>query len=139
MNVLVDTPVWSLALRRKAGDLSDRERSIVDALAELMGQRRARIIGLVRQEVLSGIKSEVQFEALRDVLRGFADEPVDTEDHETAAQNYNSCRSLGITVSLPDMLICAVAQRRRISVFTTDPDFERYARVLDLKLHRREV
>jgi hypothetical protein len=140
VNVLVDTSVWSLALRRKATDLNVRERSIVGEFAELTMQRRAKIIGLVRQEVLSGIKSDSQFEALRDILRAFVDEPVDTEDYETAARSYNRCRSEGIAASLPDMLICAVSERRGMSVFTTDPDFERYARVLGLTLHsaRRE-
>jgi hypothetical protein len=107
----------------------------VDEFAELTRQRRARIIGLVRQELLAGIKAEGQFEALRDILRAFADEPVDAEDYETAAHSYNRCRSAGIAVSLPDMLICAVVQRHGMSVFTIDPDFERYGRVLTLRLH----
>jgi predicted nucleic acid-binding protein len=135
VNVLVDTSVWSLALRRRAGDLNSQERLLVGEWTSLVAGGRAKIIGLVRQEALSGIKTDAQFEALRDSLRGFADEPVDTEDHETAAQAYNICRSKGIAVSLTDMLICAVAQRRGMSVFTTDPDFERYAKVLALRLH----
>ncbi|HEY6340426.1 MAG TPA: PIN domain-containing protein [Bryobacteraceae bacterium] len=135
MNVLVDTSVWSLALRRKAGDLNSQERLLVDEWTRLVAEGRARIIGLVRREALSGIKTDAQFEALRDSLRAFADEPVDSEDHETAAQAYNSCRSKGIAVSLTDMLICAVAQRRGMAIFTTDPDFEKYAQVLPLKLH----
>jgi hypothetical protein len=135
VNVLVDTSVWSLALRRRARDLNSQERLLVDEWTGLVADGRARIIGLIRQEALSGIKTAAQFEALRDSLRAFADEPVDTQDHEVAAQAYNGCRSKGKAVSLTDMLICAVALGRGMSIFTTDPDFERYARVLPVKLH----
>jgi predicted nucleic acid-binding protein len=135
MDVLVDATIWSLALRRKARNLNSREQSLVSECAELATNGRAGIIGLVRQEVLSGIKTNAQFEALRESLRAFIDESVDSNDYEAAAQAYNICQSKGLAASAVDMLICAVAQRRGMSIFTTDPDFERYARVLPLKLH----
>ena len=65
MLVLVDTPVWSLALRRKSRDLSERERSITQALEELIRDGRAQLIGVVRQELLSGIRDPQHFERLR--------------------------------------------------------------------------
>ena len=135
MNVLVDTSIWSLALRRKPENLNTRERALVNDWADLVRQGRAKIIGLVRQELLSGIKTHGQFETLRKTVSAFPDEAVDTEDYESAAQAGNNCRSKGIAVSPVDMLICSVAQRRGMSIFTTDPDFEKYARCLPLKLH----
>jgi predicted nucleic acid-binding protein len=135
MNVLVDTSVWSLALRRKARDLSGRESLLVQELAELVRDGRARIIGLIRQEVLSGIKTPGQFEALRKTLSAFPDELVDTSDYEAAAKASNECRSSGIAASVVDILICAVASRRGMAIFTTDPDFTNYARALTLQLH----
>ena len=135
MNVLVDTSIWSLALRRKARDLSSRERLLVRELAELVRDGRARIIGLIRQELLSGIKTHSQFEALRKTLSAFPDEVVDTSDHEAAARASNECRSKGIAVSVVDILVCAVASRRGMAIFTTDPDFGNYARALPLQLH----
>jgi predicted nucleic acid-binding protein len=135
VNVLVDTSIWSLALRRKPGDLNLHERLLVGEWAELVRQGRARIIGLVRQEALSGIKTQAQFERLRQSLAAFRDEPVSTADHEAAAKAANDCQARGIAFSAVDMLICAVALRRGMSIFTTDPDFEKYARVLTLKLH----
>lgn len=77
----------------------------------------------------------VQFEELRGILAVVPDEPVSTTDHEAAAKAANDCQVKGIAFSAVEMLICAFAQRRSMSIFTTDPDFERYARVLDLKLH----
>jgi predicted nucleic acid-binding protein len=135
VNVLVDTSIWSLALRRRARDLSAPEQAAVAELGELIREGRARMIGLVRQELLSGIRTEAQFEKLRGILRSFDDEPVDTSDYEAAAVASNKCRSKGVAVSVADMLICAIALSRGWSIFTTDPDFRNYARILGMNLH----
>ncbi|MGH9448548.1 MAG: PIN domain-containing protein [Terriglobia bacterium] len=135
MNTLVDTSVWSLALRRHPRDLSATERSIAIELTELIQEGRARIIGLVRQELLSGIKAPAQYEKLRTTLRAFPDEPIETADYEAAAKASNDCRSKGIVVSIVDILICEVALARRWSIFTIDPDFRGDTRVLSIELH----
>jgi predicted nucleic acid-binding protein len=135
MNVLVDTSVWSLALRRRAQNLSPAERSLVYELEEVIREGRVRLLGLVRQELLSGVKTSAQFEKLRATLRAFPDEPVHTADYEAAAKTSNDCRARGITASLVDILICAIALERSLLIFTTDPDFRTYARVLPLRFH----
>ena len=135
MNVLVDTSVWSLALRRKGQDLNAAEKAAVSELTELIQEGRARIIGLVRQELLSGIKTTGQYEKLRGLLRTFPDEAIATPDYETAAKAGNDCRAKGVAVSVSGMLICAIALTREWSIFTTDPDFRNYAKVLPVKLH----
>jgi predicted nucleic acid-binding protein len=135
VNVLVDTSIWSLALRRKPHDLNPAERAAVAELTNLIKEGRARIIGFVRQELLSGIKTSGQYEKLRSVLRSFPDEPVSTADYEAAAEAGNDCRARGLAVSVSDILICAVAIARDWPVFSTDPDFKSYARILPLKLH----
>jgi predicted nucleic acid-binding protein len=136
MNVLVDTSVWSLALRRKAKDLNAVEKHLVAELAELIKEGRALLLGFVRQELLSGIKTREQFEKLRTILREFPDHTIDTVDHEEAAKASNECRGRGIVVSVVDVLICAVAIRHDLGIFTVDPDFNHYARVLPIKLHK---
>jgi predicted nucleic acid-binding protein len=90
---------------------------------------------LVRQEMLSGIKSNEQYEKLRVHLRAFPDEPIDTLDYEEAAKAGNRCRTKGIVVSIVDVLLCAVTVRRDWSIFTTDPDFSHYRKVLPLSIH----
>jgi predicted nucleic acid-binding protein len=135
MNVIVDTSVWSLALRRKKESLSPKEMALIAELSELIREGRTRMIGLVRQELLSGIKTAEQYEKLRIHLRAFPDEMTDTSDHEAAAKEGNRCRAKGIAVSIVDMLLCAVAMRRKWALFTTDPDFFNYAKVLPLPLH----
>ena len=135
MNVLVDTSIWSLALRRKAHDLNPAKRATVAELTNLIQEGRARIIGLIRQELLSGIKTSSQYEKLRAVLRSFPDEPIGTADYEAAAKAGNDCRARGVAVSVADILICVIATARDWSIFATDPDFKSYARILPLKLH----
>jgi len=136
MMVLVDTSVWSVALRRQAGQLTAGERAVREELAELIREGRARLIGPVRQEVLSGIRTEAQYQRLRQHLRAFPDPQLAVEDYEEAAQANNRCRAQGVSGSAIDFLICAIAMRRNWPVFTTDRDFLNYARVLPISLYR---
>jgi predicted nucleic acid-binding protein len=143
MSVLVDTTVWSLALRRRRSTSAStreavREGAIVSELTELVRDGRARLIGPVRQELLSGLRHEEQFLRLRDKLRAFPDEALVREDYEEAAAMGNRCRIAGIQGSTVDFLLCAVAARRRFALFTTDVDFVHYDRVLGLALYRPE-
>ncbi len=132
--VIVDTSVWSLALRRR------RNKPAYDApiaeLARLIGEGEALIAGPIRQELLSGIASEEQFVALRERLEPFPDLPILTRDYERAAMCFNQCRARGIQGSNTDYLICALALRLRVPVFSTDLDFGRYAEILGVRLHR---
>jgi predicted nucleic acid-binding protein len=135
MMVLVDTPVWSLALRRKKGDLLAPEQRRTLALAELIREGRAQMIGSIRQELLSGIREEDQFRRLRESLRAFEDPSLQAEDYEEAARMSNQCRTRGIAGSAVDFLICGVTYRRGWQIFTTDNDFLRYGEALPIKLY----
>jgi predicted nucleic acid-binding protein len=132
MLVLVDTPIWSLALRRKGTDLSPREQRLTDALRELIQDGRAQLVGPVRQELLSGLREEATFKKLRDQLRAFEQVSMEVADYEEAAHLNNQCRARGIAGSAIDFLVCAAALRRNWEIFTTDRDFLRYATVLPL-------
>ena len=135
MLVLVDTPIWSLALRRTVKDLNSREQIQTAALRELIRSGRAQLVGPVRQELLSGVRQQKTFEGLREYLRAF-DEPIlEVADYEDAAQINNRCRSRGIAGSAIDFLICAIAARRNWEIFTADQDFARYAKAFPLKLY----
>jgi predicted nucleic acid-binding protein len=136
MMVLVDTPVWSLALRRRPETLSPQDQRLTQALAELIREGRVQIVGPIRQELLSGLREDAQFRRLRDDLRAFPENPLELGDHEEAAQMNNLCRSKGIAGSAVDFLICAAAHRRTWAIFSTDQDFQNYASVLALRLHR---
>jgi hypothetical protein len=132
MNVLVDTSVWSLALRRNRVV----EDSFVLELRELITELRVQMIGPIRQELLSGLRSPEQFNALRDHLRAFPDLELVSADFEHAAECFNSCRHKGVQGSNTDFLICAVAQRYNLSILTTDGDFLLYQEHLPIRLHQ---
>jgi len=135
VRALVDTPIWSLAFRRKTGDMSAQERCLERELAELIREGRTCLIGPIRQEILSGIRDDGTFERVREHLRHFDDEPFDVEDFERAAQFFNACRAHGVTGTPTELLICAVADRLDMAIFTTDSDFRRYAKHLSVRLH----
>lgn len=131
MKVLVDTSVWSLALRRNMpGDSAEAAE-----LLELIRELRVQMIGPIRQEILSGIRSSAQFSTLRDHLQAFPDLELLSRDYEHAAEFCNLCRSRGVQGSNTDFLICAIAARLKIPIFTTDADFTLFQQHLPITLH----
>jgi predicted nucleic acid-binding protein len=131
MKIIVDTSVWSLALRR------DKEEALapVHEFRNIIHDHRVQMIGPIRQEILSGIRSEFQFEKLRKHLESFPDLPILTEDYVNAAIFFNQCRSKGIQGSNTDFLICAVAIRNKSLIYTTDKDFELFSKHIPITLH----
>ena len=131
MNIVVDTSVWSLVLRRA----KRVDGAATAELSELVREGRVVMLGAVRQEVLSGVKVKAQFEQLREHLRSFPDLELDAADYEGAAAAFNRCRERGVQGSNTDFLICAAAIRRKLAIYTTDGDFGQYAKILRLELH----
>ncbi len=128
MKVLVDTSVWSLALR------CNEQSEVAQKLAELIMESLVVIIGPVRQELLSGISNETIFLDLKAKLGQFDDLPITTHDYETAAQYYNICRKHGVQGSHTDFLICAAASNNELLIYTTDQDFQHFAEYLPIRL-----
>lgn len=124
--VLVDTCVWSLALRRSKKHLRIEEGQTFDLLKEIISEGRARMLGLVRQELLSGIRHEEQFDRVLNTARNFPDVPLETQDYEDAARAYNICRNAGVSGNPVDFLLCAIAQHRNWAILTLDKDFAHY-------------
>jgi predicted nucleic acid-binding protein len=134
MKVIVDTSVWSLALRRDKDD----SPAPVQELRHIIRDHRAQMIGPIRQEILSGVRCKSQFKKLRKHLESFPDLPILTEDYVTAAQFFNHCRSKGIQGSNTNFLICAVAVRNKLSIYTTDKDFEMFSKYIQIVLHKAD-
>jgi predicted nucleic acid-binding protein len=63
MKVVVDTSVWSLALRRNT---PNDALELVNVLRDLITDGRVILLGAIRQELLSGVRYIEQFEGLRD-------------------------------------------------------------------------
>jgi predicted nucleic acid-binding protein len=132
MKVIVDTCVWSQALRRN----SSKNQKIVKELSELIKDVRVQLIGPIRQEILSGIKSDKQFSELQEYLSAFIDLSIETIDYEKAAEFYNICRRKGVQGSNTDFLICALAFHRDLELFTIDKDFENFQKYIPIKFYK---
>ena len=128
--VLVDTCIWSLALRGN----TPRETSTAEQLTQLIDENQVKIIGAIRQELLSGYTDKNSYEKLRQKLKYFPNEPLLDSDYEAAAEYSNFCRAKGVQGSHTDFLICAVSIRKKLKIYTTDKDFERYAKHLPVVL-----
>ncbi len=132
MKVIVDTCVWSQALRKN----TSKDQKIINELIELIKDVRVQLIGPIRQEILSGIKSGKQFNELKDYFSAFTDLSIDTEDYEKAAEFFNICRRNGIQGSNTDFLICSVAYHNDFEIFTIDKDFQNFQNYLPIKLYK---
>lgn len=130
MKILVDTCVWSHALRHKSPD-----KKIIKILAELIQDNRVVIIGSVRQELLSGISDKQQYNILLEQLSCFEDLQLTSEHFIKAAEFCNICRSKGIQGANTDFLICAVAYLANIQIFTIDKDFLNYQKCIPVSLY----
>ena len=133
MNILVDTSVWSLALRRAAASPSPE----VVLLGECL--ERGDVIvttGLVLQELLQGFHGPAQGKR---ILAEFSVLPVlapDLDDHIEAAALRNHCRRRGVQVGTIDALLARLSIRHGLHLLTADRDFEAMARHCPLSLLR---
>jgi predicted nucleic acid-binding protein len=131
---LVDTSVWSLALRRDPVD----PRPEVDALRQALETGETVVsTGLVLQELLQGFhgpRARERILAMFDVLPFLVP---DRDDHIRAAELRNSCRRRGLSIGTIDALLAALCVRHELTLLTTDRDFERIASVAPLRLWSR--
>lgn len=134
MMILIDTTIWSLALRHNRPK-SPSEMLIQHELQELIQESRATIVGPILQEVLSGIKHSTQFKNVKAAIQAFNTTTIEEVDYIHAAELYNVCRKKGVQGSHIDFLLCAVATRLNMLIFTLDKDFKHYAKHTSIKLH----
>jgi predicted nucleic acid-binding protein len=132
MSVIIDTPVWSLAFRKKN---YIKNNITINNLIDLIQRAQIEIIGPIRQEVLSGISDKNKFYEIKNKMALFTDYIVQTSDYEFAAECSNECRRHGIQGSHTDFLICAVAIRNDWEIFTEDADFVEYKKYLPIKIY----
>jgi hypothetical protein len=133
MKVLVDTCVWSHALRHKKPDLE-----IEKALKEIIMDGRLAIVGPIRQEILSGVATESQFESLKEHLSPFEDVLLQAYHFVKAAEFSNRCMRKGVQGSNTDFLLCSVAYLEKMEIFTSDTDFVNYRKYLPIELFERQ-
>jgi len=132
MNILIDTCIWSAALRKRA---TSETAPLISELKKLLFHGQGILPGIVRMEILSGLPNPSDFSRIRTELRKWEDFPVGSQDYESAAEMLTLCHSKGFQGSLTDFLLCTLAQRYDIPIFTTDKDFTHFVKYLPIKLH----
>ena len=116
MKLLVDTSVWSLALRRKKrASLGPDEQNFKAELVQAIHDGRIAMLGILRQELLSGIKEAAIFEKTRARAR-FLSRRADPHRRLTrsAARIYNECRSQGVQAGTVDILDLCRRRAKRL-------------------------
>ena len=128
MNVLADTSVWSLALRRDA--LTDVPE--VGQLGRSLETGTVYCTGLVLQELLQGFARP---KAYQQIIDHFAALPLlvpDRNDHIQAAELRNLCRRKGIQTGTIDALLAQLCIRYDLVMLSTDKDFRDMAKYVAL-------
>lgn len=129
MSYLVDTSVWSLALRR---DVPDTTREVAELKRALEAGDEILVTGLVLQELLQGFNRP---KAYAQIIKYFSVLPFIIpirEDYINAADLRNLCRKKGIQAGTIDALLASLCIERDIKILTTDKDFSQIARVSSL-------
>ena len=133
MNLLVDTSVWSLALRRDRQPTEPEVGFLARALSE---GEAIFTTGLILQELLQGFRGAKAHDV---IVQRFAALPLlvpDRDDHVQAAELRNACRRRGVQVGTIDALLAQLSIRHDLVLVTTDLDFERIAELGSLELWR---
>ena len=122
---LVDTSVWIDYL--KAGtDLVD------DRLDELLALNQIACTGMVRLELLAGVRTEAEWRLVDEALSGTIWLRVEDETWTEAARLGYELRRKGKTVPSTDLLIAATARRSSATVLHKDRHYDVLAEELGL-------
>lgn len=131
MTLLVDTSVWSLALRRDGTVDAPQVNALRAALA---GGEAIVTAGLILQELLQGFAGP---RACRQIIERFSALPLltpDRQDYVDAADLRNLCRRSGVQLGTIDALLAQLCIRHSLTLLTTDNDFVGAARHCDLSV-----
>jgi len=128
---IIDTSIWSEALRRKKNTANSSEtvvRKIIENDDEIV------ILGIILQEILTGISNEKLFSEIKDILDDFVYLEIIKNDYIYASELSNKCRLKGIIAGSIDFLIASTAIRNELQLVTFDKDFINISKHTDLKI-----
>lgn len=131
MTFLVDTSVWSLALRR---DTQATEPQVHQLKQALLGSEIIVTTGLILQELLQGFLGP---KAQTQIVERFAALPLlqpDRDDHINAAILRNTCRRAGVQLGTVDALLAQLCIRHDVTLLTSDTDFTHAAEHCPLRV-----
>ncbi len=130
MTLLVDTSVWSLALRR---DGSTESKEVVALREALDGADAVVTTGVVLQELLQGFSGPRDKEALIERFGALPLIQPDRQDHIAAAEVCNLCRRNGVRVGTIDALLIQLCGRYELTLLSVHKDFNHAVRFVPFK------
>jgi predicted nucleic acid-binding protein len=92
------------------------------------------MIGVIRMEILCGVRDEKIFNSLLRSLEAFPDGALNSDIFVTAARFLNLCRSKGIQGSNNDFIVCACSMLWKMPILSKDKDYVRYRKILPIEL-----
>jgi predicted nucleic acid-binding protein len=121
VNLVVDTSVWSLVLRRSRVDEADH---FVRAFrAHIEADDGIFLVGDILQELLDGLRSKKDFDRLLRLLDPFPLLSLERGTYVAAAELRQLCRSRGVQAGPIDCLIAAACIQHGYPLLTADRDF----------------
>ena len=131
MTIIVDTSVWSHALRRRKTSDDPQSEKLAAALRQA---QPIALLGIIVQEILQGVRDPRAFKKVRESLAAFPLIALDREDYVAAAELRNLCAARGVQASTIDFQIAAACARHDCALLTSDQDFERISQHSRLQL-----
>ena len=131
MTIVVDTSVWSHALRRRKPGGDPQSEKLASAIKQA---QPIALLGVILQEILQGIRNPGDFEKVRAHLEVFPLIGLEREDFVAAAELRNLCAARGVQASTIDFQIAAACARHDCALLTNDQDFERISQCCPLQL-----
>jgi predicted nucleic acid-binding protein len=131
VSLLVDTSVWSLALRRDAASHEPEVDALLEALA---GADMVFTTGLIVQELLQGFAGPKARKSIVERFEALTFTQPDWDDHIAAAELRTNCRRAGVQIGTVDAVLAQLCLRHGLMLLTTDQDFTLAAKHCKLKI-----
>ena len=110
--ILVDTNV-----------IIDFWRTPTEALKKIFLEETVAICGITKAELMHGAKSEKDLLAISEALSDFEYIPLDESIWDEVGQLLYRLRNNGITVPFQDVVLCALALKYNLLLWTNDKHF----------------
>ena len=127
--VLIDSSAW-------ISYLLDQKESVARSVEGLLEDHRAAINQVIRVELLTGAKNEVQYSQMEDSFEGLHSLEMTDEVWRRSEKVRFHLRKAGHLIPLPDILIACTALVHNCSLLHVDRHFDRIARATGLRIHR---
>ena len=131
MSLLVDTSVWSLALRRSNQVAMAEVKTLQHALE---GADQVFTTGLVLQELLQGFSGPKARGQLIERFAALGFLQPNRDDHIEAAEVRNSCRRHGVQIGTIDAVLIQLCRKHDLVLLSSDNDFRSAAKHIKFRM-----